>query len=61
MRRFNFTDPGFQAEFHAFVNARRGSPATVDGAVAEIIARVQAEGLPAVLDYTRRFDGVDLD
>ena len=61
MRRFNATDPAFEAEFIAFVNARRGSPAEVDQAVAEIIERVRTEGLPALLDYSRRFDHADLD
>ena len=61
MRRFNTSDPGFQAEFAAFANTRRGSPAEVDLAVAEIIERVRAEGLPALLDYTRRFDSAELD
>jgi histidinol dehydrogenase len=61
MRRFNASDPDFQADFSAFVNARRGSPAEVDLAVAEIIERVRAEGLPALLDYTSRFDRADLD
>src|SRR5208283_5185166 len=61
MRRFNASDAGFQAAFAAFLDERRSSPADVDAAVAEIIARVRAEGLAAVLDYTRRFDGVDLD
>jgi histidinol dehydrogenase len=61
MRRFNSADPGFQTDFDAFVGARRGTPAAVDAAVAEIIERVRTEGLSAVLDYARRFDGVDLD
>jgi histidinol dehydrogenase len=61
MQRFNAADPGFQAAFTTFVNARRGAPAEVDQAVAEIIARVRAEGLAAVLDYSRRFDHADLD
>src|ERR1700744_3168088 len=61
MRRFNASDPGFQADFTAFVNQRRGAPAEVDQAVAEIIERVRSEGLAALLDYTRRFDHVDLD
>jgi histidinol dehydrogenase len=61
MRRFNASDAGFEAAFAAFLDERRGSPADVDAAVAEIIARVRAEGLAAVLDYTRRFDGADLD
>jgi histidinol dehydrogenase len=61
MRRFNSADPSFQADFTAFVNARRGAPPEVDRAVAEIIERVRIEGLPALLDYTRRFDHADLD
>jgi histidinol dehydrogenase len=61
MHRFKTTDPNFQAAFTAFVNARRGSPAEVDQAAAEIIERVRVDGLAAVLDYTRRFDGADLD
>jgi histidinol dehydrogenase len=61
MRRFNVTDAGFEADFTAFLNERRGSPADVDAAVAEIIERVRLEGLPALLDYARRFDKVELD
>ena len=58
--RFDASALGFDAAFAAFANARRGAPADVDAAVAEIIARVAAQGLDAVLDYTRRFDGVEL-
>ncbi len=61
MRRFNAQDPGFDADFAAFLDEPRGSPAEVDAAVAEIIERVKVEGLRALLDYARRFDGVDLD
>ena len=61
MRRFNTADAGFEADFTEFVNARRGSPDAVDAAAAEIIERVRREGLPALLDYTRRFDKADLD
>ena len=61
MRRFYVTDAGFPADFTAFLNERRGSPADVDAAVGEIIERVRLEGLPAVLDYARRFDKVELD
>jgi histidinol dehydrogenase len=61
MRRFNATDPGFDADFAAFLDEPRGSPAEVDAAVAEIIERVRVEGLRALLDYARRFDGVELD
>ena len=60
MRRFRFTDPDFSAAFRAFLNERRGSPADVDAAAAEVLAAVKVEGLKAVLDYTRKFDRVDL-
>jgi histidinol dehydrogenase len=60
MRRFNTSEPGFDAAFTAFLDERRGTSDDVDAAVAEIIARVRGEGLAAVLDYTRRFDRADL-
>ena len=60
MRRFQISDAGFEAAFSAFLDERRGTSDDVDAAVAEIIARVRREGLPALLDYTRRFDRADL-
>ena len=61
MRRYNASAPGFEAEFAAFLVEPRGSPAEVDEVVAAIIERVRTEGLRALLDYTRRFDRVELD
>jgi histidinol dehydrogenase len=61
VRRFNSADPGFRTDFRNFLNERRGSPPDVDAAVASILERVRGEGLVAVLDYVKRFDGVDLD
>lgn len=60
MRRFDISTPGFDTDFAAFLDERRGSPADVDAAVAEILDRVRREGLDAVLDYARRFDKVEL-
>lgn len=60
MRRFNVTDAGFDADFAAFLNERRGSPADVDAAVAEIVEGVRTGGIDAVLDYARKFDRADL-
>jgi histidinol dehydrogenase len=60
MRRFRFTHPDFSAAFRAFLNERRGSPADVDAAAAEVLAAVKSDGLEAVLHYTRKFDRVDL-
>jgi histidinol dehydrogenase len=60
MRRFAFTDPDFTTTFRAFLNERRGSPADVDAAAAEVLEAVRTRGLDAVLDYTRKFDRADL-
>jgi histidinol dehydrogenase len=61
MRRFNTSEPAFEADFAAFLDEPRGSPAEVDDAVAKIIERVRTEGLRALLDYSRTFDRVELD
>ena len=61
MRRFDFSDPDFDAAFDAFLAEGRGSPADVDAAVVGVIEAVRAEGLAAVLRYTERFDRVRLD
>lgn len=60
MRRFNVSDPGFEAEFTAFLDAPRGSPAQVDAAVAAIVEAVRVEGLPAVLRFAEQFDRASL-
>lgn len=61
MRRFRFTDPGFEADFAAFVDERRETPEEVDAAVRDVLAAVRAEGLPALLRLAKQFDKVDLD
>ncbi len=53
--------PDFAARFDALVNARREADEDVSRDVAAIVARVKAEGDAAVADYTRRFDGHELD
>jgi histidinol dehydrogenase len=60
MRRLDFASPEFPATFRAFLNERRGSPADVDAAAAEVLEAVRTRGLDAVLDYTRKFDRADL-
>jgi len=60
MRRFSFSDPGFAAAFKAFLDERRGSPADVDAAVAEVLEAVRTRGLEALLDYARKFDKAEL-
>ena len=60
MRRFSFTAPDFQAAFKAFLDERRGSPADVDAAAANVLEAVKTHGLDAVLDFSRKFDKVEL-
>jgi len=61
MRRFIFTDPGFEAAFSAFIEERRETPEEVDTVVRDVIAAVRTEGLSALLRFARDFDGVALD
>ena len=50
----------FEAGFRRLLEAKRESTANVDTAVAGIIEDVARRGDAALIDYTRRFDGVDL-
>src|ERR1700720_3075919 len=54
------SDPGFEAGFRQLLAAKRESAADVDAVVAPIIDDVAARGDAALIDYTRRFDGMDL-
>jgi histidinol dehydrogenase len=53
-------DAGFEAAFAGLLDAKRETAADVDAAVAAIIEDVARRGDAALIDYTRRFDGVDL-
>ena len=53
-------DAGFEQAFRRMLEAKREAAAEVDAAVAGIIADVARRGDAAVIDYTRRFDGIDL-
>ena len=61
MRRFDAKDRGFDHDFRAFLDERRGSPADVDAAVRGIIEQVRTGGLDALLRLARKFDRVELD
>jgi len=61
MRRFRFTDPDFEQAFAAFVDARRETAPDVDATVRDVLAAVRAEGLAAVLHYSRQFDKSEVD
>jgi histidinol dehydrogenase len=52
--------PGFAADFATLLAAKRETEADVDAAVAAILAEVKARGDAAVIEYTRRFDRLEL-
>ena len=60
MKRLDTADAGFEVAFSALLDQARQTTARVDGVVAEIIARVRAEGDPALCKYTQDFDHVAL-
>lgn len=58
--RLDRADPDFEARFSAFLATKREVSEDVDATVRDIIARVRAEGDAALIDYTIRFDRLDL-
>ncbi|MFQ5985159.1 MAG: histidinol dehydrogenase [Alphaproteobacteria bacterium] len=60
-RRLDAGDPGFAEAFTELVQARKGGAPDVEAAVAAILADVRARGDAAVIDYSRRFDGLELE
>ena len=60
MRRFRFSDPGFDTVFPAFVAERRDTPEEVDAIVRDVLAAVRAEGVAALIRYAREFDRFEL-
>ncbi len=58
--RLSTRAPGFAADFAALLAAKRETEADVDAAVAAILAEVKARGDAAVIEYTRRFDRLEL-
>lgn len=50
----------FARDFASLVDSKRDVESDVDAVVAEIVERVRREGDSALLEYTRRFDGLDL-
>ncbi|GAB4065371.1 histidinol dehydrogenase [Ancylobacter sonchi] len=52
--------PDFADRFQAFLGTKREVSEDVTRAVAEIVAEVRARGDAALIDYSRRFDRIDL-
>src|SRR5215471_12553264 len=59
--RLDASAPGFERDFSAFLGRRRDTDENVDRVVADIIADVRARGDAALLEYTKKFDKVELD
>lgn len=59
--RLNRSDASFDADFSAFVSARREVDEDVDTAVAAIIADIRARGDAALLEFTARFDRLEVE
>ncbi|WP_395711120.1 histidinol dehydrogenase [Reyranella sp.] len=58
--RLDAAAPDFEARFHAFLERNRDADENVDRVAADIIADVRARGDVALIEYTRKFDKVDL-
>jgi len=54
-------EPDFERKFVAFLSGKREASADVDRAAREIVERVRHEGDAALIDYSRRFDRIDLE
>jgi histidinol dehydrogenase len=58
--RLSTADPDFAPRFATFLASKREVSEDVEAAVRAIIADVRARGDAALIDYTRRFDQLDL-
>lgn len=58
--RLSTRETGFEEDFRRLVEAKRETAADVEAAVAAIVDDVAQRGDAALIEYTRRFDGVDL-
>jgi histidinol dehydrogenase len=59
--RLSTADAGFEAAFQARLHWSADTDSQVEQAVTDILAAVRARGDAAVLEYTRRFDGLAVD
>ncbi|MBF0424585.1 MAG: histidinol dehydrogenase [Magnetococcales bacterium] len=60
IRRLHTRDPGFRETFTRLLRWESDSMAAIEQTVAEIIAAVRRQGDQALIDYTRRFDRINL-
>ncbi|MCF8197330.1 MAG: histidinol dehydrogenase [Sulfuritalea sp.] len=60
IRRWSTRDPDFTSALDALLHFDHSTDDAIELTVAEILSRVRAEGDAAVLEYTRRFDHLDV-
>jgi histidinol dehydrogenase len=60
LRRLDATAPEFEAQYRALFSRMAEENADIDARAAQILAEVQQRGDAAVLDFTRRFDRLDV-
>ncbi len=60
IRRWSTRDPDFAAALDSLLHFDHSTDDAIELTVAEILSRVRAEGDTAVLEYTRRFDHLDV-
>lgn len=60
IRRLDAREPEFLSTLDALLAFDSGADARIDQAVTEILQAVRTTGDPAVIDYTRRFDQLDV-
>lgn len=60
IRRMNAREPGFLAELDALLAFEGGTDARINDAVGEILSAVRTTGDAAVIEFTRRFDRLDV-
>ena len=58
--RLDHSEPDFEQRFQALISAKRDTVEDVEVVVREIIKDVRARGDAALIDYTKRFDRLDL-
>ncbi|WP_374244215.1 histidinol dehydrogenase [Zoogloea sp.] len=60
IRRLSSAEPGFAATLDALLAFESGTDAAIEQAVADILAAVRRDGDAAVVEFTRRFDRLDV-
>jgi histidinol dehydrogenase len=60
IRRLSSTDPAFLSTLDKLLAFDNSTDAAIEQTVAEVLANVRQQGDAAVLDYTRRFDRLDV-